>query len=164
MARTNPDRIETVREAIQQTKPFASPRQEAFVGLLLTTERLRWPFHDLLGQRGDLTLQQYNVLRILRGAGRDGLPTLEIAERMIERTPGITRMLDRLEAKGLVERERSREDRRQVVCRISPAGTKLLRSLDAPVAELDEKVLSRLTDAEVRELTRLLDLARASLA
>src|SRR5947199_10599404 len=79
--------------------------------------------------------QQYNVLRILRGVGPRGLPTLTIAERMIERTPGITRMIDRLEAKGLVARETRPDDRRYVHCRITEEGLKLLRLIDGSVEE-----------------------------
>src|SRR5438067_12213601 len=80
-----------------------------------------------------ITSQQYNVLRILRGAGLEGLPTLEIAERMIEQAPGITRLLDRLEAKKLVRRERPSDNRRQVLCYVTKAGLDLVRELDAPI-------------------------------
>ena len=150
----------SIQEAIQQTRPFRSPSQEALIGLLLTAEAVRWPVQDLLAARGDLTHQQYNVLRILRGAGRQGLPTLEIAGRMIERTPGISRMIDRLERKGLVQRVRSDEDRRQVVCHLTEEGRALLRSLDRPVSELDDRLLASLTRAEQRELIRLLNKVR----
>lgn len=154
---------QTVLEAIQQTKPFKSPRQEALIAMLMTTERLRWPLQDMLSRTGELTPQQYNVLRILRGAGKDGLPTLEIATRMIERAPGITRMIDRLERKELVERERTPGDRRQVLCRITATGRTLLRSLDKPIEKLDEELLSALSIAESKELIRLLDKVRTSL-
>jgi DNA-binding MarR family transcriptional regulator len=146
--------------ALRQGRPFASKRAEALVALLLTAERARWPFADLLAREADVTLQQYNVLRILRGAGGTGLPTLEIAERMIERTPGITRLLDRLEAKGLVARERGAGDRRVVLCRITRAGLALLARLDAPVARLDEQACANLTAAQVRTLIQLLDQLR----
>jgi DNA-binding MarR family transcriptional regulator len=108
-----------------------------------------------------VTLQQYNVLRILRGAGPEGLPTLEIAERMIEQAPGITRLLDRLEAKDLVHRERCPDDRRQVTCRINEDGLALLARLDKVVNSADELLLPRLTPAEQRQLVRLLDRIRA---
>src|SRR5437867_4356503 len=100
--RRNPSAIE--RE-LKQTRPFPSRRQEAAVALLRTADRLRHLLTRWLEPAG-ITAQQYNVLRILRGALPGPLPTLEIAERMIERTPGITRLLDRLEAKRLVGRER----------------------------------------------------------
>ena len=150
----------SVRAAIKQQRPFGSRSQEAAVGILLTAEAVRWPFQDFLSERHDLTLQQYNVLRILRGAGRKGLPTLEIPERMVERTPGITRLLDRIEAKGLVTRERSPHDRRQVICHITPAGRDLVRRLDRPIAEMDEAAMAALSAAEIDELIRLLDKVR----
>lgn len=151
----------SIQAAIKQTKPFRSRRQEALVGLLLTAEAVRWPLQDLLASHEELTMQQYNVLRILRGAGDAGLPTLEIGARMIERTPGVTRLIDRMEQKGLVVRERSPKDRRQVICRITEAGGTLLRRLDRPVDALDEDVLRTLDEAEVRELIRLLDKVRS---
>lgn len=154
------NRAPTVREAIRQAKPFASKRQEGMVALLLTTEAVRWRFTQLLATRGELTFQQYNVLRILRGAGKDGLPTLTIVERMVEHTPGITRLIDRLEKKELVERERSAEDARQVLCRITAKGLRELGQLDASVGALDEEVLGSLTQNEVATLIRLLNKVR----
>ena len=145
------------QRAIRQDKPFRSVGQEAVVALFLAAERIRWPYLDLLASEGDLTMQQYNVLRILRGAGETGLPTLEIAERMIERTPGITRLLDRLEQKHLIARERSLEDRRLVFARITKAGRDLIARLDGPFDALDEKVLSELSQADLRTLVRLLE-------
>jgi DNA-binding MarR family transcriptional regulator len=161
---TDPDRRpaedDSIQAAIKQTRPFRSRRQEALVGLMLTTEAVRWPLQDLVSSHEDLTLQQYNVLRILRGAGQKGLPTLEIGARMIERTPGVTRLIDRMEQKGLVVGGRSRDDRRLVMCRITEMGTGLLKKLDRPVDALDEEVLGCLSDAEVGELIRLLDKVR----
>ncbi|MCM2256541.1 MAG: MarR family transcriptional regulator [Vicinamibacteria bacterium] len=109
----------------------------------------------------DLTPQQYNVLRILRGAGPDGLPTLEIGTRMIEQAPGVTRLLDRIEAKGLVARERCPRDRRQVLCRITPPGLELLARLDAPVQAAGEACFGALRPADVERLIELLDAIRA---
>jgi DNA-binding MarR family transcriptional regulator len=152
----------TIRQAIRQTRPFRTVQAEAVVSLLHTA--------DLMGRHlargiepGGVTLQQYNVLRILRGAGPEGIPTLEIAERMIEQTPGITRLLDRLEAKHLVHRERCPTDRRQVTCRISPTGLSLLARLDPAVESLDHSALAGLTKAETSQLVRLLDQLRAGL-
>lgn len=107
----------------------------------------------------DITGQQYNVLRILRGAEPDGLPTLTIAERMIERTPGITRMIDRLEAKGLVGRELRPDDRRYVYCRITDKGLSLLDLLDEPVDETND-LFDGLNGAELEQMTALLDKVR----
>lgn len=108
----------------------------------------------------DITAQQYNVLRILRGAEPEGLPTLTIAERMIERTPGITRMVDRLEAKGLVAREVRPHDRRCVYCRITKKGLSLLKLLDEPVEEFNRSAFRSLSEAELKRLVALLERAR----
>lgn len=150
----------TVQQAIKQTQPFRSLRHEAIVALLLTVDAVRRPLQELLVDHDELTHQQFNVLRILRGAMPAGLPTLEIAERMIERTPGVTRLLDRLEQKGLVQRERSATDRRQVFCRLSSSGESLLKALDRPVAKLDDAVLGGIDDDEVRGLIDLLNRMR----
>jgi DNA-binding MarR family transcriptional regulator len=156
----------SAREAIRQTKPFRSPGHEALINLLLTTDAVRFATGSFLAEStdGELTQAQYNALRILRGAGKDGLPTLEIAERMMERTPGVTRMIDRLETKGLVERRRSTEDRRQVFCRITKQGEALMKRLDPLVDAHDERLFAALTKQETRELIRLLDKVRNRLA
>jgi DNA-binding MarR family transcriptional regulator len=147
---------------IQQGRPFSSPRHEAALGLLKTVDVLRGQLSRVLEPYG-VTDQQYNVLRILRGAGATGLPTLEIAGRMIEHAPGITRLIDRLEKKGLVSRKRCTADRRRVYCILAPAGTRLLARMDAPVARADS-ALAALADAEVETLIRLLDAVRAGIA
>jgi len=105
-------------------------------------------------------MQQYNVLRILRGAGEKGLPTLDISERMIESAPGITRLIDRLETKKLVSRERCATDRRQVFCRITAIGLTLLASLDGPVLEAADTTLGILKKNELTSLIDLLDKTR----
>ena len=111
----------------------------------------------------DLTLQQYQVLRILRDHRDTGLPTLAIAERMTDRSPGITRLLDRLERRGLAQRVRG-EDRRQVLCSITAGGDELLASLDAQVAESEVAVFARLTRHEIGALIHLLDRTGSSSA
>lgn len=155
-----PEQPQSVQEAIRQTQPFRSSRHEAMIGLLLTAQELSRPMQELLAERDGLTLQQYNVLRILRGSKGIGLPTLEIGERMIERTPGVTRLIDRLEKKGLVRRERSSKDRRQVFCHLTEEGDELLTELDGPVDTLDETLMRGLQDREVRSLIELLDRLR----
>lgn len=155
------DRATGVKQEIKQTKPFRSAAQEAFLALLKTTDLVRRRVSELTEPEG-VTLQQYNVLRILRGAGREGLPTLEIVERMIEETPGITRLLDRLEAKKLVSRERCPSDRRQVTCRISEQGLGLLTRLDPVVNRADEELMGPLSEPEIHRLIRLLDRVRAA--
>ena len=148
-----------IREEIRQTRPFSSAPQEALVALLRTADVLGRFVDDFIEENG-ITGQQYNVLRILRGAGEAGLPTLDIAERMIEQTPGITRLIDRLEEKRLVTRERCATDRRQVFCRISAAGLALLERLDAPVKDAAGEAFRGLKRAEVTQLIALLDRTR----
>ena len=150
-----------LQREIRQTKPFRSSTQEAVVGLLRTTDRVRRTLAGVVEPRG-LTLQQYNVLRILRGARPGGLPTLEIAARMVEHAPGITRLLDRLEAKALVRRQRRDDDRRQVMCRITPAGLRLLAGLDAGLQRADQSTLGMLSRRDLRHLIALLDRIRAA--
>jgi DNA-binding MarR family transcriptional regulator len=130
------------------------------VALLRTADLVRRALGRVL-EPYDITPQQYNVLRILRGAGEQGLPTLEIGERMIEQTPGITRLLDRLEAKELVRRERCREDRRQVLCWLTPAGLDLVERLDEPIDSADAEAVAMLEVEEQEKLLRLLDAIRA---
>ncbi len=141
--------------AISQTRPFRSAGQEAAVSIMIASDRFRRRLAGVVEPHG-VTVQQYNVLRILRGAEPAGLATLDIGNRMIETTPGITRLLDRLEEKKLVTRKRRREDRRQVHCRITAAGMALLASLDNPVDALDEQLADGLNPGEVRTLNRLL--------
>ena len=125
-------------EALKRTRPFRSPAHEASLALLRAADALRRVMGQVVGAEG-VTLQQYNVLRILRGAGEEGLPTLAVGERMIERTPGVTRLLDRLEQAGMVDRHRCLADRRRVWARITPEGLGVLEALDGPVARAEEE-------------------------
>jgi DNA-binding MarR family transcriptional regulator len=149
-----------VQREIRQGRPFASREQEAVVGLLRTADVLRRRLAGVVEPHG-VTLQQYNVLRILRGAGAAGLPTLEIALRMVERAPGVTRLLDRLEAKALVRRKRCPRDRRQVLCWISTSGLGLLARLDRPMQQGTGVALGALPGRDLKNLVRLLDAVRA---
>ena len=110
--------MSAIQKELKQARPFPARSVEGVVALLRTTDLLRRVLSGVVESRR-LTLQQFNVLRILRGTGPEGMPTLEIGERMIEQSPGVTRLLDRLEAKALVRRERCPTDRRQVTCRNS---------------------------------------------
>ncbi len=150
-----------LQRELKQSRPFRSPSEEALVGLMRTADYLRRSMSGVVDSQG-ITLQQYNVLRILRGAGAAGLPTLEIAHRMVEQTPGITRLLDRLEAKALVRRERCPSDRRQVLCGISDAGQRLLAALDEPLLEAVEAALAVLSRDEKKRLIEILDSIRAA--
>lgn len=147
-----------LQREIRQNRPFRSRSEEAALGILRTADVIRRYYGQVVEQQG-ITLPQYNVLRILRGAGGP-LPTLAIAERLIEHAPGVSRMLDRLESKGLIERERSADDRRQVLCRLSRRGRRVLKSLDAPVDAADDTCLSMLSRREQETLIDLLDRVR----
>lgn len=134
--------------------PVEQPSKETILSVLKAADRIRRHFTEILKPCG-LTLQQFNVLRILRGAGPQGLPTLEVGERMIEKTPGVTRLLDRLEEKGLVSRERCHEDRRQQLCTRTQAALDLLAELDEPIVQGDQDTLANLTAQEENELKDL---------
>jgi DNA-binding MarR family transcriptional regulator len=154
------ERESAIQREIHQSKPFRTRSQEGVVALLRTADVVRRYIGRVLEPYG-VTTQQFNVLRILRGAGPEGLPTLAISERMIEEAPGITRLLDRLEAKGLVRRERCPEDRRQVLCYATPSGLELLGRIDRGMNDADEQGLGMLSDEDKAELIRLLDAVRA---
>jgi DNA-binding MarR family transcriptional regulator len=148
---------------LRQTKPFPSIHDEAFVALLRTADVLRWRIAEVLEPEG-VTLTQFNVLRILRGARETGLATLEIGARLVEQAPGITRLIDRLEASGLVRRERPRADRRQVLCHIEAKGLELLARLDATMPQASEVLFSGLNAAQVEQLIASLDAIRRACA
>jgi MarR family transcriptional regulator, organic hydroperoxide resistance regulator len=149
----------SLQTEIRQNKPFQSPAQEAILALFRTSELLERRLAQLVEPRG-ISLQQYNVLRILRGAGQQGTPTLDIADRMIQKAPGITRLLDKLAAKRLVRRERCSEDRRQVLCWITDAGLRLLADLEQPLAKSGTRAMDPLTATEQRHLIALLERVR----
>lgn len=155
-------RPRTVAEEIGQTRPFAGPGQEFLVTLLRTTDEVR-RYLTRFVESEDITLQQYNVLRILRGAGTDGLPTLEIGRRMLEQQPGVTRLVDRLVTKGLVDRSRDTEDRRRVVCTIEQEGLDLLARLDQGMEGLEADVASAVDPGSMRDVVASLDDLRAHL-
>src|SRR5689334_14804954 len=135
-----------LKSELKQTKPFVSLQEEVVLSMMRTADLLAMPMTEVLRQEG-LSLSQYNVLRILRGAGPDGLPCGEISERMVRRDPDLTRLLDRLETRGLVTRSRGITDRRVVLASISQAGLKLLQSLDATVDETVKQALSHMSKA-----------------
>lgn len=154
------DTRSALQDEIKQRPPFHSGGAEVAVGILRTAAVLERYYNKIVTKRG-ITIQQYNVLRILRGAGDRGMPTLVIRDRMIHEAPGITRLLDRLEQAELARRERQAADRRQVLCYITPAGVKLLADLDAEVAAADNAAVFMLDPEEQRQLTRLLDSVRS---
>jgi DNA-binding MarR family transcriptional regulator len=149
-----------IQREIRQRRPFQSRSQEAVVALLRTVDLVRRSLAGVVEAHG-ITLQQYNVLRILRGAGAEGLPTLDVADRMVEQAPGVTRLLDRLEAKDLVRRKRCATDRRQVLCYATPGALRLLHDLDAPMDRADRAAVGMLDPAELEALIGMLDRVRS---
>lgn len=150
----------TVGKEIKQTRPFASKGQEATIALLRTADVVRRRLSKVVEREGT-TLQQYNVLRILRGA-TTGLSALEIGDRLIEETPGVSRLIDRLVAKKLVRRGRSADDRRRLECSITALGLELLSRLEDDVNRADAAPMDVLSRNDVRALIALLDRVRAA--
>jgi DNA-binding MarR family transcriptional regulator len=146
---------------IKQTRPFKSLEAEAVVTLLRTSDVLRAQVEAALKPWG-LSAEQYNILRILRGAPDHAHPTLEIAGRMISRAPNITRLIDKLIHKGLVFRRPSPDDRRVVEVRLTPRGLRTVIEATPVLDALDEKLLRCLSDARLKVLIRGLDEVRAS--
>jgi DNA-binding MarR family transcriptional regulator len=154
-----PRRDSLLRTELKQTRPFRSEAEEAALAIQRTADLVRRRIAAVLEPHA-ISMQQYNVLRILRGAGPGGLPTLEVSERLIEQTPGITRLMAALEQRSLVRRERAREDRRVIRCFITPAALTLLATLDEPVGQSAEESVSSLTPKERRALLVLLERIR----
>ncbi len=141
--------------------PGAIPLEDRlFVALLKASDSLASQADQLIKANG-LTSAQYNVLRILRGAGPEGLPCNTIAERMISRDPDMTRLLDRMEKRDVITRERQKEDRRVVKARITDGGLKLLKKMDAPIRELHKSQFAHMTSARLKTLMDLLTEAAA---
>lgn len=152
----------SIQEELKQRRPFASLAAEAAAALLRTGDMARRYYEERVQPYG-ITFHQFNVLRILRGAGPTGLPTLEIADRMIEQTPGITRLIDRLVAKKLVRRRRVAADRRKVLCVVTPAGLALLEELDAPLDAWDDELMQGIGKADLEQLIRALERIRRTI-
>ncbi len=136
-------------------RPTRSVAQDTLIAIVRAADRVKREVAQVIEPHG-VTLQQYNVLRILRGAGPEGLPTLEVGARMMEQAPGVTRLVERLVRKQLVARSRGNEDGRQVICRITPKGLALLARMDQPVLEADTAAVSALSRMEQLRLTALL--------
>src|SRR5688572_25760021 len=149
----------TLKEDIRQRKAFTSLQQEAFLNVLRTSSTLTDDLEELLKPYG-ISATQYNVLRILRGAGQGGLCRNELRDRMLTRMPDMTRLLDRMEDAGLVKRSREQDDRRMVLTQITARGRELLGELERPLTQLHREQLSQLTDDQLRTLIDLLTLVR----
>lgn len=146
---------------IKKKHPFDSAEQEASLNILRTNDLIQNRFGKFFREYG-LTSSQYNVLRILRGEGCP-MPSLEVAERMIQVVPAITGLVDRLEKQGFVKRERCQEDRRVVFIELTPEGKSLLDEMDAPLASLHSEILGHMTPTELQKLSRLLEKSRINL-
>lgn len=145
----------SVAEEIQQNRPFETTEEEAVVSVLRAAAVLRRALAQRVEPFG-ISPAQYNVLRILRGAGAEGLPTLAVRARLLEEAPGITRLIDKLEQAQLVRRDRTGRDRRTVRCHITPSGLELLERADVDLREVRALVAESLPDENDRRL--LLDL------
>ena len=139
-----------------QSRKFESASQEAVVALIVSASVVLQRTNDLLRRHG-LTHDQYNVLRILRGAEPHGHPRVEVGRRMMSRAPDVTRLLDRLERQGLVERTWSPENRRHSIARITAAGLDLLAAIDPDLEALQEEVVEGLSADDLRALVRICD-------
>lgn len=149
----------SLKAEIEQQRPFSSPEEEALLNLLRTADCLERKAQHKIRPWG-ITATQYNVLRILRGAGPDGLACAAIGNRMITAEPDITRLLGRLKTLKLVRQRRDRQDRRVVCTQISEAGLELLRSMDPVMERAPAELLGHMSSAQLAELSRLLELAR----
>ena len=148
-----------LKDEIKQKKPFRSLYQEAQLNIERTANLLSDAFEQMLKPHG-ITGTQYNVLRILRGAEPDGLSRNEVSQRLINRMPDATRLLDRMEEAGLVTRERSKEDRRLVTTRITKKGRHIVDDLDEPTDDQHEKALGHVGEQQLKTLIRILTAVR----
>jgi DNA-binding MarR family transcriptional regulator len=150
----------TLAEEIKQSKPFSSLQQEVYLSILRTADELHSRVAALLKPFG-VSTTQYNVLRILRGAGSNGHRCSEIAERMITREPDITRLLDRMAKAGWITQSRDTDDRRVVITRITPEALKLLKEIDKKIVELDRNFMANISEKKLKTILSLMDEVRS---
>ncbi|PHR93048.1 MAG: MarR family transcriptional regulator [Blastopirellula sp.] len=150
-----------LQHEVKKKTPFKSLKAEALLNLLRTNDQFHNQFIRLFREFG-LTPSQYNILRILRGEGKP-LPSLEIADRLIQVVPAITGLIDRLEKAEMVTRQRCEEDRRVVYVAITKKALKIIDKMDTPLEAMHEQLVGHMTQAELKELVRLLEKARAPL-
>lgn len=151
-----------LKRELKQNRPFTSVHEEVVLAMIRTADQLAMPLIEIL-KKENLSLSQYNILRILRGAGEEGLMCGEISERMVRRDPDLTRLLDRLETRGVVGRWRSTSDRRVVRASITEDGLTLLDALDDAVKTTMKDTLAHMPAAKLNQLRELLDEARAGI-
>ena len=154
---------DTIARQLKQKSPFSSQEEEIFLGLCVAAARVAEPWVQFLKTTADLTSNQYNVLRILRGSHPARLTCSDVGERMITRDPDITRLIDRLERRGLVERVRSSRDRRVVEVGITARGLTLVRGLDVHAQRMPKALLGHLVAEQLQRLRSLLDAVIASM-
>jgi DNA-binding MarR family transcriptional regulator len=153
----------TIQQEIRQTKPFRSLEEQVVINLMRTARAIEESWIQYLKRTEGLSQSQYNILRILRGARPQALKVSEISERMIARDPDVTRLVDRLIQRGLVQRERDTGDRRVVLCEITGKGLALLARLDGPVMQYTDGSMAGLKPAQLRTLDTLLNELRAGI-
>ena len=151
-----------LQQEIHQTKAIRRPEEEASLNIVRTADVLMLALADVLRPHL-LSATQYNVLRILRGAGDKGASCKDIGRRLVARDPDITRLMDRLEQRELVTRDRAKEDRRVVTHRLTRAGLQLANELDRPIGALHRKIMGHMKAAKLRELIGLLEEVRAGI-
>ena len=158
-----PSHKSALQSEIVQRKPFRSPAEETALGVVRTASLMRRAMTKAVSPFG-ITQPQYNVLRILRGAGTGGLPTLVVRDRLVDEAPGITRLVNKLERAGFLRRERSTPDRRQVICYITKEGLALLKKADPLIEAAADSGPLGLSTAQQRSLIHLLDIVRRTLS
>lgn len=151
----------SLRQQLKKKGPFDSLEQEAMLGILRTSDLLENRLARLLREHG-LTPSQYNAMRIMRGEG-EPMPCLEVADRMIQVAPAITRVVDQLVDRELIEKQQSDKDRRVFLVGLTPAGTRLLKKLDAPIQTLHQSLLGHVPASDLKTLNRILEMARAKI-
>jgi len=152
--------LKTLRDELKMSKPFKSVEEEALLSIARTAALLEHAGAEAL-KPFKLTITQYNVLRILRGAGDHGLCRNEVGQRLVTKVPDVTRLLDRMEAAGLIVRQRGGEDRRYVATRITEKGLKLLDKIDRELPAIHGRQLGHVGQKRLRELIALLEEVRA---
>ena len=158
-----PAKKASLATALKQTRPFVSLEQEVYLSLLRTTSELSHAVDQFFRSFG-ITSSQYNVLRILRGAGADGLCRNEISERMVTATPDMSRLLDRMEKAGWVTRERAEDDRRQVSTYITKSGMDLLAKLETPTNDFMMRLFAGAAVSDLKTVLKVNDRIRTKLS
>ena len=152
----------SLRQQLKKKGPFDSLQQEAMLSILRTSDLLENRLARLLREY-DLTPSQYNAMRIMRGEGQP-IPCLEVAVRMIQVAPAITRVVDQLVGRGLINKQQSRKDRRVFLVELNASGTRLLKKLDQPIQSLHQSLLGHVPKSNLKMLNRILEAAREGIA